>query len=83
MNVELVSPVEAADEHAQSTIKRLKEKTKPIRQSQGKPINRKTKLKPSMKRKVAQSTRQETVKRTTKSTKKKSERKLVPDIFSK
>ena len=83
MNVELVSPVEAADERTQSTIKRLKKKTKPIRQSQRKPINRKTKLKPSIKRNVAQSTRQETVKRTAKSTKKKSERKPVPDIFSK
>ena len=91
INVELVSPVQAADERTQSTSKRLKKKTKPIRQSQGKPLNRKTKIEAFHKKESrsehetrdSKTDSKRTVKRTAKSTKKKSERKPVPDIFSK
>ena len=83
LNVELVSPVEAADERTQSAIKRLRKKTgSSTRQSKAQRINRKTKPKPSRVKKVAKSTRREMVKRKTKTRKRKSDKKSVPDIFS-
>lgn len=78
MNVELVSPVEAAEQRTETAIKRLRKKSRPI-QRRRKRINRK-KQKPSVrKRKNGGSKRRKVVKR--KSKKRKSFR-SKRDIFN-
>ena len=78
LNVESVSPVEAADERTQSAIKRLRKETGSTRRSKGKSINVRTKSKLSREKKVVKSSRRETVTRKTKTRRRKS----VTDIFS-
>lgn len=92
MNVELISPVEAADERTQSAIKRLRKKTTSGHLGRGTHIKR-AKSKSSRRRKIVKSKRRKAVKPKTnrkkpkkvkrKTRKKKKSVKFVRDIFSK
>lgn len=62
MNVELVSPVEAADERTESVIKRLKKKSSPIRRRR-KRINRKKRSHFVRKKRTPQTKRKKTAKK--------------------
>lgn len=82
MNVELISPVEAADERTESAIKRLKKKTRSIQpQRRRKRINKRAKTRLSRKQKVGKGKGRKTVKRRTRAKRKKSV-KTTRDIFS-
>lgn len=81
MNVELISPVEAAHERTQSAIKRIRKKTKPSHKRRRR-INRRTNSGSSRKRKVSRSKKRRTVKRKRK-TRKNKRVKIARDIFSK
>lgn len=93
MNVELISPVEAADERTQSAIKRLRKKTTSGHLGRGTHIKRRAKSKSSRRRKIVKSKRRKAVKPKTnrkkpkkvkrKTRKKKKSVKFVRDIFSK
>lgn len=78
MNVDLVSPVEAADQRTETTIKRLRKKPRPM-QRRRKRINRKKKTPAIRRRKKGGSKRRKVVKR--KSKKRKSIR-TKRDIFN-
>lgn len=81
MNVQLVSPVEAADERTTSTIKRLRKRMRPIRRRRRpqKRIKRKSKPTNGRKRKSARQKGRKLLKH---KPKKKRSTKLKKDIFS-
>lgn len=62
MNVELISPVEAADERTQSAVKRLRKKTGSGRLGRVRHIKRRQKSKSSRRRKIVKRKRQKAVK---------------------
>ena len=80
MNVELISPVEAGDDRTESTIRRIRRKTRPMRRPRQKRIKSKRKSHISRKRKTNSGKRRKPVKLRLK--KKKRQTKTKKDIFS-